>query len=126
MSITSWILGGPDVKEKIVDGIYNGIDKMAYTAEEKKDNWARFLTLYEPFKVAQRYLSLVFSVPFALLHSLAFTVRMMFWDNEALQASIKLIQDDLNSSLGLIVLTIIGFYFAAGAVEGGIKAFKSK
>ena len=37
MSITSWILGGADVKEKIVDGIYNGVDKMVYTEEEKKD-----------------------------------------------------------------------------------------
>lgn len=126
MSITSWILGGSDVKEKIVDGIYDGVDKMIYTDEEKKDNHAKFLALYEPFKVAQRYLSLVFSVPFALLHTLAFSLRMALWDNAALQASMKIIQGDINDSLGLIVLTIVGFYFTGGVVEGGIKAFKSK
>ena len=126
MSITSWILGGKDVKEKIVDGIYNGVDKLVYTEQEKKDNHAKFLTLYEPFKVAQRYLSLVFSVPFALLHTLAFSFRIACWNNEALQSSIKLTQGDINESLGLIVLTIVGFYFAGGVVEGGVKAFKKK
>ena len=126
MSITSWILGGKDVKEKIVDGVYNGVDKMVYTEEEKKDNHARFLSLYEPFKVAQRYLSLVFSVPFALLHTLAFSLRMACWNDEALQASIRLTQGDINESLGLIVLSIVGFYFAGGVVEGGVRAFKSK
>ena len=126
MSITSWILGGADVKEKIVDGIYNGVDKMVYTDEEKKDNHAKFLTLYEPFKVAQRYLSLIFSIPFALLHTLVFSMRVAFWDNPALQASMKIIQGDVNESLGLIVLTIVGFYFAGGVVEGGLRAFKGK
>lgn len=126
MSIMSWILGGADVKEKIVDGIYNGVDKMVYTDEEKKDNHAVFLKLYEPFKVAQRYLSLIFSVPFALLHTLVFSMRVAFWDNPALQASMKIIQGDINESLGLIVLTIVGFYFAGGVVEGGLKAFKGK
>ena len=126
MSITSWILGGKDVKEKVVDGIYNGIDNMVYTDQEKKDNHAKFVALYEPFKVAQRYLSLIFGVPFALLHTLIFSVRVAYWNNADLQTSMKVIQVDINESLGLIVLTIIGFYFAGGVVEGGLKAFKSK
>lgn len=126
MSITDWILGGKDVKEKIVDGVYNGIDNMVYTEQEKKDNHAIFLALYEPFKVAQRYLSLIFSIPFALLHTLIFSIRVAFWGNAALQESMKIIQADINESLGLIVLTIVGFYFAGGVIEGGVKAFKKK
>lgn len=124
MGITSWILGSDKVKEKLVDGVYDGLDAMVYTEEEKKENHKAFLTLYEPFKVAQRYLSLVFSVPFALLHTLIFSVRVAFWDNPILQTSMKVIQGDINESLGLLVLTIVGFYFCGGVVEGGIKAYK--
>jgi hypothetical protein len=126
VSIFGWILGGDKIKEKIVDGIYNGADNLVYTEQEKKANHAVFLALYEPFKVAQRYLSIIFSVPFVILHTAAFSSRLALWNDEALQTSIKLIQGDLNESLGLIVLTIVGFYFAGGVVEGGIKAFKSK
>tara|TARA_R110000850_G_C9662995_1_gene435820 strand:+ start:190 stop:567 length:378 start_codon:yes stop_codon:yes gene_type:complete len=124
MSITDWILGSKDVKEKIVDGVYNGVDNMVYTEQEKKDNHAKFLALYEPFKVAQRYLSLIFGLPFACLHTGIFALRVAFWDAPLFQESAKFIQGDINDSLGLIVLTIVGFYFAGGTVEGAIKAFK--
>ena len=124
MSITSWLLGSDKVKEKLVDGIYNGVDALVYTEEEKKVNHLKFLALYEPFKVAQRYLSLIFSVPFAMLHVSIFALRVALWDNQTFQESMKFIQQDLNESLGIIVLTIIAFYFAGGLVEGGFKARK--
>ena len=124
MSIAGWLFGGDDVKKKMVDGIYNGVDAMVYTEQEKKDNHAKFLTLYEPFKVAQRYLSLIFSIPFACLHTGVFALRVALWDNPLFQVSAKVIQGDINDSLGLIVITIVGFYFAGGTVEGAIKAFK--
>jgi hypothetical protein len=55
-----------------------------------------------------------------------FSARVGFWDDATLQASMKIIQGDINESLGLIVLTIVGFYFAGGVVEGGVKAFRGK
>lgn len=124
MSIAGWLFGGDDVKKKMVDGIYNGVDAMVYTDEEKKENHKTFLKLYEPFKVAQRYLSLIFSIPFACLHLGIFALRVALWDSVAFQAAAKVIQSDINESLGLIVITIVGFYFAGGTVEGAIKAFK--
>jgi len=63
---------------------------------------------------------------FALLHTLIFSMRVAFWSNEALQSSMVVIQNDINDSFGLIVLTVVGFYFAGGVVEGGFKAFKAK
>jgi hypothetical protein len=123
MSVFSKLLGSDTVVEKTVNGIYNGLDNMVYSDEEKKENHKAFLELYEPFKVAQRYLAMTFSIPFAVLHIGAFSLRMAFWDNEPLQASIKVIQVDMNNTLGMIVLTIVGFYFAGGVIEGGVKAF---
>ena len=111
------------VVDGVVNGIYNGIDKMNYTEEEKKDNHKVFLKLYEPFKVAQRYLAVIFSVPFVILHTFYFGMRGVLYTNEAAQTALKAIQTDLNDSLGLIVLAIIGFYFAGGTIEGGIRAF---
>lgn len=124
MNLLSKLFGSDTVVEKTVNGIYNGLDKMVYTDEEKKENHKTFLQLYEPFKVAQRYLAMTFSIPFAVLHIGAFSLRMAFWDSEELQSSMKLIQGDLNDTLGMIVLTIVGFYFAGGVIEGGVKAFK--
>ena len=111
------------VVDGVVNGIYNGIDKMNYTEEEKKDNHKVFLKLYEPFKVAQRYLAVIFSIPFVFLHTLYFGMRGVLYTNESAQTALKAIQTDLNDSLGLIVLTLIGFYFAGGTIEGGIRAF---
>jgi hypothetical protein len=124
MGIWAKLLGSDSVVEKSVDGIYNGLDKLVYTDEEKKDNHKAFLQLYEPFKVAQRYLAMTFSIPFAILHVGAFSIRLAFWDNEVLQQSIKTIQADMNTSLGMIVLAIVGFYFTGGAIEGAAKAWK--
>ena len=111
------------VVDGVVNGIYNGIDKMNYTDEEKKDNHKVFLKLYEPFKVAQRYLAVIFSIPFVFLHTLLFGMRTFLYSDDGAQSALKVIQGDLNESLGLIVLTIVGFYFAGGTIEGGIRAF---
>lgn len=119
MSILKTLFG----KDKIVDSIINGADSIIYTEEEKKENFKSFLTLYEPFKVAQRYLAVIFSVPFVVLHIGAYSLRIAFWDNQPLQDAVKVIQDDMNESLGLPVALIIGFYFAGGAAEGVAKKF---
>ena len=121
MGLLGRIFGSDEVISKGVQGIISGVDKAIYTEEEKKDNFKSFLKLYEPFKIAQRYLALIFGIPFASLHTLAFSARMVDWDNPALQASMKAIQADMNDSLGMIVLVIIGFYFAGGAAEGILK-----
>ncbi len=126
MSLFGKLFGSDSIKNKMVDGIYNGLDAMVYTEEEKKENHKAFLKLYEPFKVAQRYLAIILCVPFSLLQAFGYSLRMYYWDNEALQVSISSIQGDMYNHLGQIVLMIAVFYYGGGTIEGGIKAFKSK
>lgn len=126
MNFLGSIFGSDGIKKKFVDGIYNSVDAVFYTEEEKKENHKAFLKLYEPFKLGQRYLAIIFGVPYSLLQTLAFSIRLYSWDNKLLQDSITAIQSDMHDSLGPIVYMIVGFYFAGGTIEGGIKAFKSK
>lgn len=102
------LFGSDKVVGKAVDGVYNGIDKLFYTDEEKKDNFKILLKLYEPFKIAQRFLSLIFGIPYAIAWFITF-VASFYRDVDA-QMTL------LGGDMGMIVLVIIGFYFAGGAI----------
>ena len=99
--------------KKVVDGIYNGLDATFYTNEEKAERFAEYLKLYEPFKIAQRYLSCIFGIPYATAWFITFIAS--FWLNVDTQIEI------LSGKMGLIVLTIIGFYFAGGSFESLVR-----
>ena len=122
MSIFSKLLGS----DKIVTKGLKMIDDAFHTDQEQVKEHMEFLKLYEPFKVAQRYLAIIFSIPFAVLHFGMYSLRVAMWSNDKLQIVVKAIQDDMNNSFGLIVLTVVGFYFAGGAAEGIIKRFYKK
>lgn len=44
--------------DKVVDHVSKGVDKAFYTDEERSDAWQLALAMYEPFKLAQRFLTL--------------------------------------------------------------------
>ena len=52
--------------DKIISAGINTIDKIVYTDEEKADNKLSLLKLYEPFKLAQRLLAVIYSIPYAI------------------------------------------------------------
>ena len=122
MGIFGKLLGS----DKVIKGGMDLIDNAFHTDEEKAEEHKVFLKLYEPFKVAQRYLALIFSIPFAAIHFIAFGLRLVFWQEPDIQAVIAAVQADMNESLGLIVLTIVGFYFFGGAAESTFKRFGGK
>ena len=111
--------------EKTVDGIYNGIDKAFYTDEEKADMVIKqtdmklkLLPLFEPFKLAQRFIAILFSVNFIL----AFWVGVVIWwfgKDEQLESFTRLIGV---FNLGWIMTAIITWYFSGGV----INSLKSK
>lgn len=104
---------------KIVDGVYNGADKAFYTDEERADmevkmseTKMKMLELYEPFKLAQRYLAFAFTINFIL----AFWVGtiLFFWLPTYLDGFLKLISV---FQLGWIMLAIVSFYFGGGLMN---------
>ena len=118
MSIWGKLFGNDKAIGKAVDGIYNGVDKLIYTPEEKVDNYHKTLKLYEPFKIAQRLLALTFSIPYAIAWFITFTAS--FWFNVDTQ------MDLLNGTIGQIVTVIVGFYFLGGVVSGGFGLKKQE
>jgi len=60
MNLIGKLFGSDKAISKAVDGVYDGMDKLILTPEERLDNFNKQLSLYEPFKVAQRYLALIF------------------------------------------------------------------
>lgn len=111
------IFGSDKAISKALDGAYNGVDKLVFTEEEKADRFERLLKLYEPFKLAQRLLAVIFSVPWALGWIIAFVMAAFGQEITELKAL-------LSGQMGSIVLTINAFYFGGGALEGLIKAGK--
>lgn len=52
MSFWSFLTGGSDVAEKAADGIYNGIDKLIYTDEEKAEASQKGFELFLEYQKA--------------------------------------------------------------------------
>lgn len=114
MGIFSNIFGS----DKAIDAGINAIDALVFTDEEKADKKAMFLKLYEPYKLAQRYLAMIFCIPYSLACFLTFAASF-FVD---VTTQVAMLSSDWSSISILIAL----FYFGGGAAEGGIKAFKNK
>ena len=108
------IFGAP----KIIDAGIKSIDALVFTDEEKSKAKLALLRAYEPFKIAQRYLALIFAGMF-LAAFLAALTRVLF----------GLPYDDILEvvkafSLGQIMTVIVGFYFLGGVVSGGFGKHK--
>ena len=98
----------------VIDAGMNGIDAMVYTDQERAENKKAFLKLYEPFKLAQRYIALIFCVPYALMCAVTFGASFVM-DNVDTQKEL------LTGDIGTIVGIIIAFYFLGGSLAGGFK-----
>lgn len=102
---------------KVIDAGIKGIDAAFYTEEEKDAALERrmglktmMLKAYEPFKVAQRFLAVIYGVPY-ISAWLATFVASFFMD---ISAQINLLTESLVAEANLIILA---FYFLGGAGE---------
>lgn len=124
--------------DKVIEGMYNGVDKAFFTDEEKEDSTYRranvrlaFMKLYEPFKIAQRILAIITTAVFLGLHLILilswlylvlFRVEEMSGEMyEFMVSQLKLMMLENNETLGVGWLIIIGFYFGGGFVEGWVN-----
>lgn len=131
MSIWSKLFGS----DKVIEGVYNGLDKVVHTDEEKSDFWLKLLKAYEPFKVAQRYLALVVTIPYVsiwiisafLFVSSVFTVPCESGcKSQQLEAVSMKLAEKNNEQLGFPVALILGFYFGGGAAEGVARSIAGR
>ena len=106
------------------DSLISGVDKSILTKEEKIDYFQKMLVLYEPFKLAQRILAIMFSFCFLLIHLATSMVHFFYILKEKSTDKITSIYELNNDNLGTIVLIIISFYFAGGLLEGTVNKFK--
>ena len=111
--------------EKIIDAGIDGIDAMVFTDEEKSSAKMAFLKLYEPFKIAQRYLAMTFCPAYVFVWMTACTIEVVNILTPKVYNTDKLF-NMLQGDMGLAVGLILGFYFGGGAVEGIINRMGKK
>jgi len=120
MSIIAKLLGSGDIIAKgfgLIDSLHVSETEAIETKAKAKTD---LLSAYAPFKVAQRYLALMFSATFILSFMLVLGITLAgIGDAESVRSVIG------DFYVGEIMLTIIVFYFGGGFVEGAISKQKS-
>lgn len=119
MGILSTIFGSGDVIKKGLDLI----DDMHTSTEEeinsKNNAKVNLLTAYAPFKIAQRYLALMFAFTFLSSFVIVLIITLL---GKADADKVMLVISEFY--VGEIMLTIIAFYFSGGFIEGVIEKRK--
>jgi hypothetical protein len=115
--------------DKIIDAGINGIDQMVFTDEEKSSAKMKFLKLYEPFKLAQRYIAMTFCPAYIFMWIVTgllevANIFIIAFSDKSLNTDVmyKLLSGDI----AMMVMLILGFYFGGGAIEGVVKRFSKK
>jgi hypothetical protein len=131
MGIWTSLFGNENVIKKAADGIYNGVDAAFYTNEEKASGFLNLLKGYEPFKIAQRLLMLVVTIPYVLIWVLC-ALLIMSSGFVASDTGAELIEAAKvtgamnNDTLGIPVSLVVAFYFGGGALEGVVGRMRAK
>lgn len=118
------VLGKIFNPEKLVNSAISGVDKAFFTNEEKSDNFKELLKLYEPYKLAQRILAIMFTGTFLLMHLIVGITHLIYVVRELDCTKIIELYEYNNESLGTSSLVIISFYFAGGVLEGTVNKLK--
>lgn len=110
--------------KKLGESLISGVDKAILTNEEKLDYMQKMLVLYEPYKLAQRVLAIMFSGAFLLVHLLTAISHFIYVLRGFNPEKVISLYGYNNDSLGTLVMIIVGFYFAGGVLEGTVKRLK--
>jgi len=121
IGILTSILGNAKVIEKgmdLIDQVHTSDEEMERVKAQAKIDT---MTAYQPFKVAQRYLALMFTATFLSSFFLVLVMTLMGQTNIP---EVKQVIDDFY--LGEAMLTILAFYFGGGMIEGVVGKVKGK
>lgn len=121
IGVLAKILGTPDVIKSGLDLIDDLHTSKEEEIEAKTKAKIDLMGAYAPFKIAQRYLALMFTFTFLACFVLVLSMTL------AGKADIDSIRAVISEFyIGEIMFTIIGFYFSGGFFEGVINARKTK
>ncbi len=113
LAVIGKILGSGDVVAKgldLIDNMHTSTEEEIQTKAKAKTD---LLAAYAPFKIAQRYLALMFGLTF--LSSYLLTLGMTIFDRGNPDDVTKVMEQ---FSMNYAMLIILAFYFGGGAVEG--------
>ena len=116
MGILSSILGNGDVIKKGMDLIDDMHTSDVEMVEAKTKAKTDLLSAYAPFKIAQRYLALIFGFTFVASYLMVLVLFFMGHNINEVQEIITAFK------INWIMLTIVSFYFGGGAFEGLMNA----
>ncbi len=106
-----WILEKLFGSDNFINKGMELIDEAFESAEEKASNKIELIRAYEPYKVAQRYLALIFS--FTFVGTYVLVLVMYFYDKDTTEVT-NILQ---SFQIDMIMLTIVMFYFGGGLVN---------
>jgi hypothetical protein len=112
--------------EKLVNSTIKGIDKAVFTNEEKSDNFNKLLKLYEPYKITQRYISLIVTLPFMFMFLVGGLLWVYLYFTGSDKNDVYQLWHYMNEVVGVEFKLILGFYFAGGVLEGTVNKLKKK
>lgn len=121
MGILATIFGSGDVIKKGLDLIDSFHTSTPELIEAKAEAKAKLLQAYAPFKVAQRYLALMFAATFIFSFLLVLVLTLVEKGNVVAVRGVL-----TEFYIGEIMLTIIIFYFGGGAIEGAMNSRSTK
>ena len=115
MGILSKIFGGGDVINKgmdLIDSFHTSDTEMIEAKTKAKTD---LMTAYAPFKIAQRYLALMFGATYITTYVLVIGMVFLGKDVTAVKGILSEFQIDW------IMLTIVMFYFGGGLADSVMK-----
>lgn len=123
MGIIDKLLGSDEVIKKGSEIL----DESLFSQEERAQHFKGLLKLYEPFRVAQRFIALLVVCPFVLVYLLSVTMFILsaFIDVGSIE-TVKTIADNNTATLGQAASIIVAFYFGGGMLEGAIRTWNDK
>ena len=112
MGILATILGSGDVLSKGLDLIDDVFESDAEARESKAKAKIDLMTAYAPFKLAQRYLALMFGATYLICF---FVVLIYTLAGIGKPEEVMAVMETF--SISWIMLTIVMFYFGGGLAE---------
>ncbi|MDP5254332.1 MULTISPECIES: hypothetical protein [unclassified Vibrio] len=109
MSFIGKLFGSDAAIAKGMNAIINSGDALIFTNQEQAEQKVQLLKAYEPFRLLQRCIVLLFTVPYVLLHTLVIggCLHGMDWAP---------IGEQINEAFGYPVLAAVSLYLTGGVL----------